>query len=212
MIAMFPKGLVSVRGDFFREQTVECVLSNEASVQLSRSLFAALLVRSRHWEHMCFSPLSFSSSSHSLSLSLHHFSLLYFLFHFFSSLPAGVLHSHFVTYSKCSCDLLSDLAHNPVTTTATRASSSKCGKHHSVWTTLLTLRWFILFCFQPMASRAWGTIVKGYTKQKSRFQNRAMCEVASLYFLWTNNKHADILDKYTLLNEKKEYGWHDKRP
>lgn len=52
MIAMFPKGLASVQGESFREQTVKCVLSNEATVQLSQSLFSALLVHPEHWEHM----------------------------------------------------------------------------------------------------------------------------------------------------------------
>lgn len=80
MIAMPPKGLASVQGEFFREQTVECILSNEATVQLSQSLFSALLVRSGHWEHMfslyylrpscsiflCFLPLS---DSHIVFLS-----------------------------------------------------------------------------------------------------------------------------------------------
>lgn len=48
MIAMFPKGLASVQGEFHEEQTVKCVLSNEAKVQLSQSLFSALLVRPGH--------------------------------------------------------------------------------------------------------------------------------------------------------------------
>lgn len=89
MIAMFPKGLASVQGEFFREQTVKCVLSNEATVKLSQSLFSALLVRSGHWEHM-FSLYHFSLPSHGLSL----FSIFLFfsdhLCDFSSSFSSGV--------------------------------------------------------------------------------------------------------------------------
>lgn len=54
MIAMFPKGVASLQGESFIEQTAKCVLSNEAVVPLSPSLFSALLVHSGHQEHVCF--------------------------------------------------------------------------------------------------------------------------------------------------------------
>ncbi len=99
MIALFPKGLASVQGEFFREQTVECVLSNEATVQLSQSLFSALLVRSGHWEHMfslyylSLSPLIvYLSPSPSPSIFLFFLSFFFWLpiccfCHFFSGFP-----------------------------------------------------------------------------------------------------------------------------
>lgn len=48
------------QGEFHTEQTVKCVLSNEAPVQVSHSLFSALLVRcgcSEHVFSLYYSPL-----------------------------------------------------------------------------------------------------------------------------------------------------------
>lgn len=46
------KSLASARAESFREQTVKCVLLNEATVPLSQSLLPALLVCSGRQEHM----------------------------------------------------------------------------------------------------------------------------------------------------------------
>lgn len=89
MIAMSPKGLASVRRQFFREQTAQRVLSNKASPQL----FSAHRVISETLRTLVFFLLSFSSLFRQvisplffISVVLPYRLLLCVLFHFFSVL------------------------------------------------------------------------------------------------------------------------------
>lgn len=156
MIAILPKGFISLQGNFFREQTVKCVLSNEATVQLFQSLFSALLVCSRHWEHMF--SLHYQCFIVYLSLSPVFFWLLlcHYFFLVFPHVPC-IYTVNLMNYcvlkmsvTICCC-LLSDLVHHPVRTSALM---SKWGEYHLVIITLLTLKPFVLFCFQPMTRGA----------------------------------------------------------
>lgn len=148
MIAMFPKGLASVQGEFFREQTVKCVLSNEATVKLSQSLFSALLVRS---ENTCFLSIIFPSLLTVYLSSPFSFSSLTTYVIFLPVFPqvSNILTVKYDVCWKLEWQLslqLSDLAHNPLRTIGSLASLEKHREHRFVEKTLLTLRWFVLLC------------------------------------------------------------------